>query len=75
MKEFDAVVLTKDFPEHGLEAGDVGTVVFKYPDGGGIEAEFVTAEGRTLAVLKLDRSAVRPMEDSEILHVRSVAKL
>jgi len=27
IKELDSVVLTTDLPEHGLSAGDIGTVV------------------------------------------------
>lgn len=73
IEELDPVVLTRDLPEHGLAEGDVGTAVFCYPDGEFYEVEFVTAEGRTIAVLKLGASDLRPMEDSEILHVRSVA--
>lgn len=73
IEELDPVVLTRDMPEHGLETGDVGTAVFCYRDGETYEVEFVTAEGRTVAVLRLTASDLRPMEDSDILHVRSVA--
>ena len=31
--EHSRVVLTYEFPPHGLLAGDVGTVVHVYPDG------------------------------------------
>jgi hypothetical protein len=30
--EHDIVVLTRDLPEYGLTAGDVGAVVHVYPD-------------------------------------------
>ena len=62
MRELDAVVLTKDIPEHGLKRGDVGAVVHCYKEGAAFEGEFVTAEGKTVAVLTLTGSDLRPME-------------
>jgi hypothetical protein len=70
ISELDAVVLTSNFPEHSLEAGDVGTVVHVYSDGGAYEVEFVTAAGETVAVLTLTDADVRPMKAREILHTR-----
>ena len=68
----DAVVLTRDLPEHGLRRGDIGAVVELY-EPGGVEVEFVTGSGQTQALVTLDRSDVRPLADSEILAARSVA--
>jgi len=68
--ELDTVVLTRDIPEHGLVTGDVGAVVHRYPDGPLFEVEFVTAEGRTVTVLRLDSADLRPMAGDEILHAR-----
>ena len=45
MEELDLVVLTHDIPEHGLQQGDLGTIVHRYTDGQAWEVEFVTAEG------------------------------
>jgi hypothetical protein len=73
MKEHDLVVLKRSVPEHGLEAGDVGTVVHLYPDGKSSEVEFARAGGGTVAVVTLDAEAVRPFAGSEILHVRQLA--
>jgi hypothetical protein len=70
--ELHSVALTHDLPEHDLTAGDVGTIVFRYPDGKAFEVEFVTAEGKTLAVLTLRDDDVRALRDSEILHVRAL---
>lgn len=50
IRELDRVVLTKDLPEDGLKAGDVGTVTHVYRDGGAYEVEFLTLSGQTLAV-------------------------
>jgi hypothetical protein len=75
MKELDLVVLTHDIPEHGLLAGDLGTIVHGYTDGQAWEVEFVTAEGRTVAVLTLTRADIRPMGSHEILHVRALSQM
>ncbi|MEX1257412.1 MAG: DUF4926 domain-containing protein [Gemmatimonadota bacterium] len=70
--ELDSVVLTRSLPDHGLEAGDIGTVVFVYPGGSELEVEFVTAGGATVAVLSLAAGDVRPMGPNEIHHVRAL---
>lgn len=72
IKELDSVVLTRDFAQQGLRQGDVGAVVHCYSNTGGFEVEFVTAEGRTVSVLTLAESDIRPMRKSEILHVRDL---
>jgi hypothetical protein len=72
IKEFDNVVLKNDIAKYGLAAGDIGAVVHCYPDGDAYEVEFVTAEGRTVAVLTLSLKDVRLMNSREILHVREV---
>ncbi len=71
MEELDLVVLTHDISDHGLQYGDLGTIVHSYADGQAWEVEFVTAEGRTVAVLTLTHADIRPMESHEILHVRA----
>ncbi len=73
INELDLVVLTHDLGEHGLQRGDVGTVVHRYQDGQAFEVEFVTAAGATVAVLTLQRADVRPVAGREILHVRDLA--
>lgn len=72
IEELDTVVLTRAVEEHSLAAGDLGTVVFRYPEGEAFEVEFITAEGDTIAVLTLDPSDIRPLADGEILHARKV---
>jgi Domain of unknown function (DUF4926) len=73
MEELDLVVLTHDIPEHGLQQGDLGTIVHCYTDGQAWEVEFVMVEGRTVAVLTLTRADIRPMGSQEILHVRELS--
>ena len=65
----DAVVLDRDLPDHGLRKGDLGAVVEVYePDG--LEVEFVTASGRTAALLTLNARDVRPVGDDDLVSVR-----
>ena len=73
IQELDTVVLNRDVPAHGLTKGDVGTVVHCYGDHEAFEVEFVTAEGKTVAVLTLTERDIRPMGPKEILHARELA--
>lgn len=69
----DTVVLTRDFPQYRLRAGDLGAIVEIYePEG--LEVEFVTAAGRTQALATLKPSDVRPVADDDLVSVRSLAK-
>ncbi|MFO8013607.1 MAG: DUF4926 domain-containing protein [Phycisphaerae bacterium] len=73
MQENDTVVLSDDVPEHGLQAGDIGTVVLVHENGAGYEVEFVTLDGQTVAVVTLEPTQIRPIERGEIAHARAVA--
>jgi len=73
IKELDTVVLAKDLNEHRLTRGDVGVVVNVYEGGKAYEVEFVTGEGKTIAVVTLPSGDVRPMQRADILHVREFA--
>jgi hypothetical protein len=65
----DTIVLNRDLPDHGLRKGDLGAVVEVYePDG--LEVEFVTASGRTAALLTLNARDVRPVDDDDLVSVR-----
>ena len=65
----DTIVLDRDLPEHGLRKGDLGSVVEVYePDG--LEVEFVTASGRSAALLTLAGRDVRPVSDDDLVSVR-----
>ncbi|CAG1022345.1 hypothetical protein DOJK_01616 [Patescibacteria group bacterium] len=72
IKELDSVVLKHDIGKYGLKKGDIGAVVHCYADGNAFEVEFLTAEGRTLAVLTLTLDDIRLMGSKEILHVREI---
>ncbi len=71
-KLLDTVVLDRDLPEHGLRSGDLGAVVQVY-ESDGLEIEFVTASGKTQALVTLNINDVRPVQDSDLIAVRSVA--
>ena len=43
IKELDDVILACDLPEHGLSAGDIGTVVLVHRGAAGYEVEFTSA--------------------------------
>jgi len=71
-KVLDTVVLDRNLSEHSLRSGDLGAVVQVYePDG--LEVEFVTASGKTQALVTLNIRDVRPVQDSDLIAVRSVA--
>jgi len=72
-KTLDTVVLDRDVPEFGLKKGDLGAVVQIYePDG--LEVEFVTASGRTEALVTLNQKDVRRVGDTDLIAVRSLRK-
>jgi hypothetical protein len=66
----DTIVLDRDLPDRGLRKGDLGAMVEVYePDG--LEVEFVTASGRTAALLTLEARDVRPVADDHLVSVRA----
>lgn len=75
MKDLDTVVLIKNIEGHGLKKGDIGTIVHAYKDEKSAEVEFLTAKGKTIAVLTLDISNVRSIARNEILHARGFASI
>lgn len=72
-KELETVILTHDIKKHDLRKGDMGAVVHVYDSGEAAEVEFVTATGKTVALVTLNLSDVRDVEQNDILHVRGFA--
>ena len=72
-EELDRVILTEDVPDHGLEAGDVGTVVLVHRGGAGYEVEFVALDGETFAVVSVHPHQIRQAASREVPHARAVA--
>ena len=65
----DVVVLNTDLPAQGLNRGDLGAVVDVYsPDA--IEVEFVTASGRTQALITLRTSDIGEVGDDDLVAFR-----
>ena len=73
IKELDAVVLAVDSPEHGLQKGDMGTVVHIFPEKKAYIVEFMTVTGRTIAVVTLEADQVRAPKPNEVKHARAIA--
>ncbi len=59
IKTLDTIVLEEDLPAYGLKRGDIGAVVESYSQDT-FEVEFVTASGRTQALLPLHLNQIRP---------------
>jgi len=74
-QELDTVVLTHDIQEYSLKQSDIGAVVHCYKDSEVFEVEFVTADGRTIALLTLDQADIRPIDRREVLHVRKLSEV
>jgi hypothetical protein len=70
LARFAPVVLLWDLPEAELRSGDLGAVVQVY-GADAVEVEFVTASGRTQALLTLPVGDVRPVRDDDLLAVRT----
>lgn len=76
---YDRVALARDLPEHNLYVGDVAVVVEHLPgtaaSGGeaGYAVEVFNALGDTMAVVMVPVSAVKPLTEHEILHVRPLS--
>ncbi len=65
------VVLKIDMPSHGLKTSDVAAVVQLYSEDA-VEVEFVTASGRTQALVMLETASTRPVGSKDILAVRQL---
>ncbi len=68
--ELETVVLTRDIKEYNLRSSDIGTIIHIYEDKRAVEVEFITAKGKTVAVLTLTPSDIRPIAQDEMLHAR-----
>ena len=61
-KLLDTVVLERDVPEARLRVGDLGAIV-ELHDADHFEVEFVSASGRTEALISLHSDDVRHVND------------
>lgn len=72
------VILTRDVPEHGVRAGDVGTVVEQHVVPGGVpeegySVEFFDMTGNTVGVVTLPASALRVPTPADRPAVRALS--
>lgn len=78
LSPFHRGVLTRDLPEDGLRAGDVGVLVEIYRDAEGAvigyELEFFSASGATLAVVSVPEGGVRAATNREVLSARELTQ-
>jgi hypothetical protein len=73
-EKLECVVLAHDIAEHGLRAGDLGTVVEIYPKHG-LEVEFVTGSGVTQALLTLTDQDIRKIDSLDLPSTRRLAEV
>jgi hypothetical protein len=73
INQFDRAILTSDLPEHGLRAGDIGTVAHVVEHGKAYMVEFFTLDGETIDVVMLEANQVRPAGGAEIAHARPLS--
>jgi hypothetical protein len=67
-------VLTRDVPDQGLRAGDVGVVLLTHPGHDevppGYTVEVTTLLGNMVAVVAVPADLVRPVTDRDVRHTR-----
>ncbi|MGD9856786.1 MAG: DUF4926 domain-containing protein [Planctomycetaceae bacterium] len=76
LRLFEDAILTIDLPDHGLCAGDVGTVVERHQARGredGLSVEFFDMTGRTVAVVTVAESQLRPPNAADRPSVRALS--
>jgi hypothetical protein len=72
INELDPVALTSYLPAYGLKRGNVGTAVLVHGKGAAFEVDFVGYDGRTVALVPLERDQ-RPLQAGDIPHARELA--
>lgn len=74
---YDRVAIKTSFPQHGLRAGDVVTLVdfVDHPSSGprGCVLELFNALGESIGVATVPEDAVEPLRADEVLAVRPMA--
>jgi hypothetical protein len=75
IKLYSEIVLMNDKPSVSLLKGDVGIVVEIYGNNEGYEVEFMTKEGRAVAIETLDVSEIRAISTRDMLHIRELEQV
>ena len=73
MEEHQTVVLISDNTENGLKRGDIGAVVHIYEEQKAYEVEFISGDGKSVALLTLEENKIRSLSEKDIVHVRELA--
>jgi hypothetical protein len=69
----DIVIVTANFPDYQVLAGDLGTVVEIYTTPqAAFEVEFVNPDGSTRSLLTLSADQVRRLSPADVLTTRQV---
>ena len=67
----ETVIITANFPDEQVLAGDLGTIVETYTDPSlAYEVEFVNPDGSTRALLTLTPGQIRKLEPTDVLTTR-----
>jgi hypothetical protein len=74
-KELDTVILAHDMDEYGLKRGDIGAIVHRHEKNSEFEVEFVTSDGKTIALLTLKQEDIKPISGKEVLNARELAEV
>ncbi len=70
----DTIIAVANFPEHGVLAGDIGTIVTIHAaPTPAYDIEFVNPDGTTRALLTLSPQQVRRLAPADVLTTRQVA--
>jgi Domain of unknown function (DUF4926) len=62
IKEHDSVALSRSLPEHGLQIGNVGAVVFVHRNSEAYEVEFVAGDGKAVRIVTLKQENIRRLQ-------------
>lgn len=73
---FSRIILTQDIQDHGLVAGDMGTIVHHHPatneQAEGYEVECFAGNGETIAVVSVPAAGLRLATSQDVMHVRQL---
>lgn len=75
INEHEQIVLLSDLPESGLLRGDLGTIVSVHQAGKAYTVEFMTLKGRTVAVVLLLATQVRPVAANDMKQARDATPI
>lgn len=74
IQELERVYLLDDLAETPFVKGDIGTVVFIYPEQKGYEIEFFAVDGTTLGVETVPAAKVKSVKGiKKVLHIDEAA--